>query len=214
MRMARRLRVEAVEITLGSFDMVLNFRPSEAERAWLRSLPYVSIHAPLFDGAGRDGGAARRVLAALERLYESCRASNLVVHPDRLPDASWLRETPCEVSMENLAPEAGFPAERLAEALEAHPRAGLCLDLSHAFAWGDGHAEELLRRFGGRLRQVHASASADGRTHLRLKDASGPMRDFFGTLAGLGKPCLLEEDVAEMGEAEEDLAVLSALLGR
>ena len=210
--LARNYAIEGVELTLGSFDLVLSFRPSGENLGWLRSLRYVSIHGPVFGNGDGHGRAAKAVLDRMERLYADCGASNIVLHPDGLPDAAWMRETPCALSLENLAPAAGFGPARLGEALAEHPRAGFCLDLSHAFSGPVPETEELLRRFGHRLRQVHVSAAEGERTHLRMKHASREMRDAFAALRGLGKPFLLEEELSDASEVEEDLAILSSLL--
>jgi hypothetical protein len=209
--LARRYRVDGLELTLGSFGQVLLFRPSVENLRWMRSLAFVSIHGPVFPGCGAPGEAAR-VLDRLETLYADCGASNIVLHPDGLPDAAWMRGTSCGLSIENLAPSTGFDSERLADVLDAHPQAGLCLDLSHAFSGPEGEAEALLARFGRRLRQVHVSAASGGRTHLRLKHASRELLSAFAGICALGKPCMLEEDLSDPAEVEEDLSILSSLL--
>jgi len=210
--LARRYPIRGVEITLGSLAQVRNLELSEENRRWLRSLDYVSIHGPLFgNGAGR-GGSEGATLEKLERIYADCGAANIVLHPDRLPDASWMRETPCSLSIENLAASATADGERLGAVLSEFPKAGFCLDLSHAESGSAGEAGALISRFGHRLRQVHVSAAHGDLTHLRMRHASRGLRAAFHHLRVLGIPCLLEEDLADAVEVEEDLAILSSLL--
>ena len=114
------------------------------------------------------------------------------------------------------------------EALDAHPRVGVCLDTCHAFAAGHDLAapggvratlNALVRTVGrGRLKLVHANDSKDLRgsnrdNHERIGHGhigAEPFAELFRHPATRGVPVVLETP-GKMPEHREDLTVLRKL---
>lgn len=114
------------------------------------------------------------------------------------------------------------------DALDRHPRAGICLDTCHVFAAGEplaapGDATDLLDRLvvtagEGRLRLVHANDSKDVRgSHLDRHEKIGaghigvePFRELLAHPATAGVPFVLETP-GSRDEGDPDIALLKQL---
>ncbi|WP_371501992.1 deoxyribonuclease IV [Kitasatospora sp. NBC_00374] len=125
------------------------------------------------------------------------------------PDAPWLLLEPTAGQGSSLCSRMGDLAEYV-EALEHHPRVGVCLDTCHAFAAGHDLAEpggvaamldELVAAAGpGRLRLIHANDSKDvagarkdrheniGAGHIGAE----PFRELMAHPATAGVPLIIE----------------------
>lgn len=117
------------------------------------------------------------------------------------------------------------------DALDAHPRLGVCLDTCHAFAAGHDLAapggvratlNALVRAVGrGRLKLIHANDSKDPLgsnrdNHERIgkgRIGSEPFAELFRHPATRGVPLVLETP-GKAAEHREDLMVLKALRDR
>lgn len=117
------------------------------------------------------------------------------------------------------------------DALDAHPRVGVCLDTCHAFAAGHDLAapggvrttlNALVKVIGrGRLKLIHANDSKDALgsnrdNHERIgrgRIGSEPFAELFRHPATRGVPVVLETP-GKAPEHREDLALLKALRDR
>jgi deoxyribonuclease-4 len=117
------------------------------------------------------------------------------------------------------------------DALEAHPRVGVCLDTCHAFAAGHDLAtpggvrttlNALVRAIGrGRLKLIHANDSKDALgsnrdNHERVgrgRIGAEPFAELFRHPATRGVPVVLETP-GKGPEHREDLALMKALRDR
>jgi hypothetical protein len=121
---------------------------------------YLSVHAPV---KGRML-AEHDLVAALAALPASVDA--IVVHPDLMEEPARYAAIGRRLVIENMDDRKprGRTADELAPLFAALPGAGLCLDVAHAGAVDPDMAvaEELLDRFGRRLRHIHLSSLEDG----------------------------------------------------
>jgi deoxyribonuclease IV len=215
----------------------------------------VFIHAPYLINVGSPTVAT--VAKSAEALRHALRrgkqigASGVVVHSGsaiagtRRPDAlDQLRETLLPILDEYpdgpallIEPTAGGGQalagriEQLAEyfeALDGHPRLGVCLDTCHAFAAGHDLAAPggvrstlnlLVKTVGrGRLRLVHANDSRDPLGSSRDRHESigegtigpGPFRELFVHPATRNVPVVIETPGGETGQ-RRDIQLLRAL---
>lgn len=174
--------------------------------------------------AGDDADAVRRHEAALRQVREGLLP--LLETLDG-PDAPWLLLEPTAGQGRSLCAGVDDLAGYL-DALDRHPRAGVCLDTCHVFAAGapldePGGTAATLDRLDevagpGRLRLVHANDSKDPRgsmkdRHERLGDGHVGVDAFAELLAHPsteGVPMVLETPGSrEPGNA--DLALLQRL---
>ncbi len=138
---------------------------------------YVSVHAPAKALAEPEAQTVRR-LGALPLWVRS-----VVVHPDALVEPQRYRALGTRLVLENMDARkpVGRSADELEEFFEVLPDAGFCFDIAHAHSLDPSMelAEELLHRYGSRLRQVHLSSLIDGE-HVPLRDADA--RSFAAVL--------------------------------
>jgi sugar phosphate isomerase/epimerase len=144
----------------------------EAHLATAGLLPfrYLSVHAPVKHRTMDEAELVAR-LAALPP-----QVATVVVHPDTIEDPAIWRALNGRCAIENMDVRKAFgqSADDLAPLFAALPTAGLVLDVAHAGQVDPSMdlAEELLDRFGSRLRHVHVSSLVDGRhAPLTLEDA-------------------------------------------
>jgi len=122
---------------------------------------YLSVHAPSKNRALDEAELVAR-LAALP-----AQVAAVVVHPDTIEDVALWGGLNGRCVIENMDDRKalGQTADDLAPFFAALPTAGLCLDIAHAASIDPSMelADELLDRFGARLRHLHVSSLVDGR---------------------------------------------------
>jgi len=134
------------------------------------SLPfrYISIHGP---SKHREMEEARLVseLAAIAPY-----ARGIVMHPDTIDRFEAFSPLGSKLLLENMdsrKPDGRTPDE-LDRAFAMLPEAGFCFDIAHAWSIDSsmGIANDLLDRFGVRLRHVHLSSLSEDLHHVPLTD--------------------------------------------
>ncbi len=166
----------------------------------------VVVHTGSAVGTAPDGGS--RYAEAIRQVRADVRP--LLDELDRLgEDAPWLLLEPTAGQGRSLCSRMEDLAE-YAEALDHHPRVGVCLDTCHAFAAGHDLAapggvaaalDALAAAIGpGRLRLIHANDSKDvvgarKDRHANIGDGhigADPFRELFAHPATAGVPLILE----------------------
>jgi hypothetical protein len=136
----------------------------------LARFEYISIHAP----SRRERLTDSRLVAALQPALE--RGIPVVVHPDIMEDFAPWRALGRLLVIENM--DKRKPIGRTVEELDAVfsevPEAGLCFDIGHARQVDRTmtEADAILRRFAGRLVQLHVSQVNARNAHEPLTLAS------------------------------------------
>jgi Xylose isomerase-like TIM barrel len=163
---ASRVSTDAVELSALSEPELPALIAYLNQRARLR-FRYVSVHAPVKDRKLDDAGS----VGLLRKLPVWVRS--IVVHPDALLEVDAYCELGGRLVLENMddRKRTGRSADELEAVLDALPHAGFCLDVAHAHSIDPtmGIAQELLDRFGARLRQVHLSSLRGGQ-HVPLTE--------------------------------------------
>lgn len=125
----------------------------------------VSIHAP-----SQFTGQTEPAIA--DALLRRSGTMTVVVHSDAISDSGCWRPLGSRLCIENMDQRKpiGRNCRELATQFEQLPDAGLCLDLAHAHQIDPTMAEasEMLRLFGGRVREVHLSEVTSNCRHERL----------------------------------------------
>lgn len=197
--------VELSALRTPELDPLLDALPSLS----LTRYRYASVHAP-----SRFAPAEERHIVA--RLAEACgRGLHVVVHPDAIHEPThWatLGEWLCLENMDKRKP-VGRTADELEPWFVALPEAGLCLDVAHA-RQVDGSMTEayrLLRRFGGRVRQVHVSEVDTASCHVRVTRAAAADYEVLVGLLPADAPIIIEA-VVESDHVTSELAKVRALV--
>ena len=172
----------------------------------LSAFDHVSVHAP---GRISPGGEGRVVdlLAVAAGL-----GLPIVVHPDVVADAAAWRQFGPLLLVENM--DKRKPAGRTADELDREfgrlPEAGLCLDLAHARQVDPTMtvASSILRRHGGRVRQLHLSEVDSASRHGPLTRASVEAFRRVAASIPAGAPVILESVVnADAGSIRAEVAL-------
>ncbi len=91
----------------------------------------------------------------------------IVAHPDTIDDFAPYRALGSRLVIENMDARkaTGRTPEELASVFRQLPEAGFCFDIAHAWSLDPTMqlADELLDRYGTRLRHVHLSSLQDGK---------------------------------------------------
>ena len=194
----RKLDIDGVEVTLGFNHELVSFVSSlsKSDRNWLRSLRYVSIHAPfnLADEMQDEKDVVRR-LGLIEKLYKDVNAKNVIIHSDVLPRPGLLNRYKFNVSTENLEPYKKVSIKDLKEIFKKYPKAGLCLDVGHAYFYGKHETKKLVEVFGDRITQIHFSGNYRSKDHVSLRKVSKDFLSSIRPIKGLEAPIVIEEDI-------------------
>jgi hypothetical protein len=161
----------------------------------LSGFTHISIHAPSkFVEISEYRAASLLELAAQ-------RGMGIVVHPDTISDVRTWRDFGTLLWLENLdkrKPVCRTTAE-LDRTFEQFPSAGFCLDLAHARQIDPtmSEAARMLKTFGNRLRQVHASGLNSNSTHTALSAAAISAVSQVSHLVPQHIPIILESPIPE-----------------
>lgn len=178
----------------------------------LSQFNYVSFHAPsAFSAQNED--------AIVESLVEvSRRGWPIILHPDVVQNFALWRRFGSGLCIENMdrRKSRGRTPSEIEEIFKLLPEASLCLDLAHARQVDTTMtaAHLILKRFGGRLRQVHLSELNTSSRHDRLSYAAILAFRQVAALIPEEVPLILETPVAEdgidfeIGRAREALLVM------
>ncbi len=131
---------------------------------------YISIHAPSSFSAEAEPRVFRELYGTRQRGWP------IIVHPDTLHDFSVWRQLGDLLCIENMDKRkpAGRTARELEDLFREFPEASFCFDIGHSRQVDTSMTEayKMLKRFSGRLRQVHISEVNSLNKHDRLSFVS------------------------------------------
>ncbi|MCK4667275.1 hypothetical protein KAU33_11025 [Candidatus Dependentiae bacterium] len=193
---AKNLKVDGIEITFATKEEVYAFDITNDNRNWLKSLKYVSIHAPfnLLRGSVDEKELIKQ-LDIIDDIYKDINAKNVVIHPTELPEPRILNKYKFKMSTENLPPVKIFTIVKLIDVFKKYPNMGFCLDVAHAYLWSKDKTKRLLKKFGNRLTQVHLSGTYRRRDHQSLRTVTSNFMKSIETVFALDVPIIIEETI-------------------
>ena len=211
----KQLDVRGVELTLGRKEELYAFKLKTSQAEWLRSLDYVSIHAPFRLVRNSDSlDETLKQLDIIQGIYQQVKAQTVIVHPNDLPPKHILDSYSMNFSTENLPPKRHITIPKLRKILKAYPEMGLCLDVAHAYLWSKHETQKLVNAFRNRITQVHFSGTYKRHDHLSLTKVS---RDFIKSIEpvkSLDVPIVIEESfVFEHGIRKKSIGTLRKEVG-
>ena len=119
----------------------------------------------------------------------------MIIHPDVLPRPGLLNRYKFNVSTENLEPYKKVSIKDLKEIFKKYPKAGLCLDVGHAYFYGKHETKKLVEVFGDRITQIHFSGNYRSKDHVSLRKVSKDFLSSIRPIKGLEAPIVIEEDI-------------------
>jgi hypothetical protein len=190
----RKSRVQAVELS-ALREHELPELMNSLKDLDLGQYAYVSVHAPTkLDHVQEHEAVALLHAAASLHLP-------IVVHPDTISSPDLWQPFGSLLLIENMDKRKpiGRTASELRRSFDTLPDAGLCFDIAHARQVDPTMTEsaQILREFGGRLREVHASGVSTHSVHAQISEAA---RWRFSSVAHLipeRVPIILESPVQE-----------------
>jgi hypothetical protein len=209
---SKSCKIDAVEITVGTYGQVENLEICNENIQWLKSLQYVSIHAPVIDRAHWTGSQTRHMLAKIVEVYQTINAKQIIFHADGPPPHGWHTDQQCSICIENLAPSTKISPSQLRDLLNEYSPAFFCMDISHALLHSKQHVKLLLSMLDTRIAQFHISGTLDGHEHQRLIYADEAFKEAFTFVKNINRPYILEEDLDSYDVAISEIKELWRLL--
>jgi len=197
-----KLGVSGVEITLGYKEEISAFKISDKDKKWLKSLDYVSIHAPFsLLKEAKDQNEVISQLDAIKSLYQEVNAKNVIIHPDNLPSPKILEKYNFNISTENLMPRSKMGIAQMKKIFRKYPKNRLCLDVSHAYLWSELETKKIVDNFGEKISQIHLSGTYRKKDHQSLRGVTKKFLRSIEPIKELRVPIVIEEDIRkEKGE--------------
>jgi endonuclease IV len=201
----KKLGCNAIEISYGmvsSLDEELNMESIK----YLKSLDYVSIHAPFFDNERNDlyytnSKLIRKLLTQLSRVYKSINAKSIVFHPNLIKDYSIFDKLTLNICLENMPRERNISIEQLSVLMHKQPKFNLVLDTAHAMSWKKSTLLQLVTLFKDRIQYVHLSDRRYSIRNKRLRDHQQLLScsdlSKFDSLKKLNCPMIVEVSIKD-----------------
>ncbi|HEY3567141.1 MAG TPA: hypothetical protein VGP73_04335 [Thermoanaerobaculia bacterium] len=176
----------------------------------LQGFSHVSLHAP-----SKLGGLDELGLVAI--LKDVPASWPIIVHPDLIQKPSHWRFFGPRLCLENMDQRkpVGRTVPEMESVFKQLPDASFCFDIGHARQVDPtmGIAIGMLRRFGGRLRQIHVSEVDPQGKHIPISFAARCAFQRVARLIPEGCPIILESMV-DPDEARNEIEVaIQALTG-
>jgi sugar phosphate isomerase/epimerase len=215
MKYIRKLDVSGVEITFASKEALYSFKLSKNDKSWLKSLDYISIHAPFnLVKESKNKEEVIKQLSAILKLYEDVNAKNVVIHPDDLPNLKILEKYKFNISTENLPPGRHITLSYLRKILNTYPNIRFCLDVSHAYTHSKYETNKLINAFKHKISQIHFSGTYRRRYHQSLRSVTGDFLSSIQHVKELSVPIIIEESIEtkSLKFVKEEIAYIKNLL--
>ncbi len=190
-----RLNIDAVELTFANKDDLFKFKLTNTMIKWLKSLEYVSIHAPFGLMTKILDEERPLVLKTIERLYLLVNAKTVIMHVNQLPSPDDLKKYRFHISIEHLEKKKNISLKEFDKLIKNYPDAGICLDTSHNYSWSPSETKKMVELYGFRITEVHFSATLRGKTHRSMEVAPKAFFKSIKPLKDLNVPMIIEEDM-------------------
>jgi sugar phosphate isomerase/epimerase len=153
-QMLKKFSPDGIEISFFSTEALLNFEISDQNVQYLKTLPYVTLHAPWVNIRYSNNSSCLEVLNEIDRLYKQIDAKNVTLEPGEVDDYSVFDKCSYKISTENSDYRKPFktPGE-IEEVLKNNPRFGLTFDFAHALTIDPSEADKFFNI--DRISQVH-----------------------------------------------------------
>lgn len=191
------LDIDGLELTLAQKEDVFLTKLSTANKKWLMSLDYVTIHAPfkLMRAADNEEEIIKQ-LDIIAKLYPKIKARNVIIHPRDLPEPETLKRYDFNISTENVRfkKRGGITISNLKKIFCKYPKIKLCLDVAHAYTWSKYETRKLVKNFKNRISQIHFSGTYRKKDHKSLRIVTRNFMESIEPIKGLDAPIVIEED--------------------
>jgi endonuclease IV len=195
LRLLQERGVNAVELSALREEELATLMES-LDQLDLRAFDYVSVHSPTKLSQMSEERAVDCLQPAVQRKFP------IIVHPEVMQrPEKWSEHLGSLLVIENMDKRkpSGRTAAELAHVFDQLPNAGFCFDVAHAGQVDSTMTEaaQMLRYFGSRMRQVHASGVSTASGHSRLSATASLSISRVSHLVPKEVPIILESPVEE-----------------
>ncbi|MBW2998658.1 TIM barrel protein [Candidatus Woesearchaeota archaeon] len=172
----RGTKLNAVEVVFASPGQ-LDQELSQDNIDYLKSLDYVSIHAPFLDHLGNDlhyhkDSITHKLLDKLYDWYRKLNAKALVVHPHLISNYEIFYGYDFNICIENMPLEKNFSLKEIRNILNHHKNFKLVVSTSHSLTYEIEHLNEIIDEFKDRIQHIQLSDSYYNSLDLLEKNRS------------------------------------------
>lgn len=155
--MLRKFSPDGIEISFADPDYLFQFNISDENVEYLKTLPYVTIHAPWKNIRYSDNPVCVKTLKAIEALYNKIDAKNVTIHSLEVYDYEVLNDCKFKISTENedCRKPGNTTPEEIEKILNENPEFGFTFDIAHAMSVDPNHSDDFLKLT--RLQQIHVA---------------------------------------------------------
>lgn len=193
---AKALNINGVEITFSSKEDLYAFKLNEKNERWLKSLDYLTVHAPF--RLLRESTDEKDLIKQLDLISwynKKLKAKNVIIHPSDLPEPKILNRYDFKILTENLPKSRNVTIPDLKKIFKTYPKIGFCLDVSHAYLWSKYETGKLIEAFKDKIAQIHFSGTYRHRDHQSLQIVTDNFMDSIKPIIKLNVPIIIEEDI-------------------
>jgi len=186
---------DGVEVSFACPDRLLNFKISDSNLRYLKSLKYVSIHAPWINISYGDNQKSQDVLGSIKKLYSLIGAKNVVFHQEDIENIRCIANLNLVVSIENMGwnqkPNTIVETEKF---LNKNKSIKFVFDFAHALTVSYDDIPLYLDKFKDRLIAIHISyKDRELKDHWFLHKHDSPkMRELLNEVKRFDVPLVLE----------------------
>lgn len=153
-----RFSPEGIEISFAHPNDLINFKLSESALNYLKSLNYVTIHAPWKEISYDTNQESKEVLRLIKKLYDKIQAKYVIFHINEIKNPDILKDIGVNFSIENMdwKQKPNNPDE-IEEFLIKNKDSGFTFDFAHALTVSNDDISQYIHRLKGNLNQIHLS---------------------------------------------------------
>ncbi|MEK6959233.1 MAG: hypothetical protein AABW59_04270 [archaeon] len=157
-----------------------------------------SLHAPFhFSLKYHTQKELEEGLTLMEKDAKKINAKQIVFHPGQIIPKEIFSNCSLLLLTENLSSKKSKPRPQMEfeEDLANNPSWGLCLDVSHAYSWGQQETKRIVDKWGKRIKQVHLSNCFRNECHMSFEHVSKGFCKSIEPLDCFGVPIIIEEEM-------------------
>jgi len=199
----REFSPDGIELSFAKPDYLFRFKITAENQSYLKSLKFVTIHAPWKDISYGKNEKCYKTLKAIEELYCKINAENVVFHPEQIKDYNVFKRYNFRSSIENEDwRRKANNVKSIGELLDKNPDIWLVFDFAHALTVSSEEIPDYINRFRHRISEIHlAMLNNDLKDHWFLhKYDCQKIRELMENLKGIDVPIVLECVASNDGE--------------
>jgi isopentenyldiphosphate isomerase/sugar phosphate isomerase/epimerase len=204
LRLFKQLDMDAIEIIFSNSES-LDQEISDEMISYVKSLSYVSIHAPFYEKEknpiiyGKNNNDV--LFQKLKYWYDLFGAQSLTIHQNLIKDWEMIDQSGMNVSIENLPSKHNISINDMNNILNTHVPDFIVLDTAHALTYGIEELNNLIKTFKNRIQHIHFSDRRFSPYHNKIRDHEQLLfcnqMDKFDGLLGLNRPIIIEVSVKD-----------------